>query len=728
MLRPTIRSVGLSFGAQTGCSTFRDSDRPILIAGPNGSGKTTLVEGILRTLFGFDRRRGSDAARLEARRPWSGEAMTGEVTVQLAGEEVRIRRDFATDRVRVDSPAGGVEHFDGDGNPGASNQEARQYRGILTEVLGVPDLDAYRRTLFVAQGGLPSTSLGEHLLRVAAGGHARVDAARREIAESHRSITRRPIHPAARGAVNPRELEKLDDEIKALEARLGSAREAGERRGPLATERDHVAEKLAELDEQIRRLEEARGVLVRTDAVELESRHLREWSRKLDRAANQLRRRAEEVSAAAAGVEDARRPGVYPDDFQERLARVDVRWADLGSLDQRPPWWPLLLGILAVVVGAALFSAGYGTWAAVAAGVGVLAMAAWGVLRLDVGRRRRSLRARVARDLEGVPEAESLKPETRDRHLARFLGQRSATRRLEDARWELAQAVREARTLLRDARESGVRTESGSGRDGFGTEASPAVRRLGETLLATAASTRDRLAQGRYELERVVDASLGLPDGVPPTESGVADALMARRAERNRVQRDLQQIGQQLLERGTPAESTAALEAALEELVPRREALLRKAEVLEAAHALVTDAYDAFRDHDQDRLVTFVSEHAERLTDGLAGPIVVEEVLEDARVQLNGRIVPLGSPPLSFGEYHALLLAVRLGAADFLAGIGVLPPLIIDEPFAHLDREHAAAVWDLLNAVAAERQVIVTTQDELLIAELELEPDILLGA
>ena len=33
---------------------------------------------------------------------------------------------------------------------------------------------------------------------------------------------------------------------------------------------------------------------------------------------------------------------------------------------------------------------------------------------------------------------------------------------------------------------------------------------------------------------------------------------------------------------------------------------------------------------------------------------------------VRGRKLPLASPPLSFGELHAVLLAVRLGAADFL--------------------------------------------------------------
>jgi DNA repair exonuclease SbcCD ATPase subunit len=170
-----------------------------------------------------------------------------------------------------------------------------------------------------------------------------------------------------------------------------------------------------------------------------------------------------------------------------------------------------------------------------------------------------------------------------------------------------------------------------------------------------------------------------------------------------------------------------ALEAALAERVPRRDALERKARVLETAHALVADAYDAFRDRDQERLVDRVSEHATGLTDGRIGPVVAESDLQDARVRAHGRLVPLESPPLSYGEYHALLLGVRMGAADFLAGVGVVPPLLVDEPFAHLDRERVGAVWDLLSAIARDRQVVVTTQDARLLEDLRVTPDIRLG-
>lgn len=713
MLRSRFRAVELSFGRHQREWALPEHDRPVVIAGSNGSGKTTLVEGLVRTLFGYDRRRSADASELESRRPWDGATASGRVQLVAADRSVTVQRDFGTGHVRVLSE--GVEQFRGDGNPGARNQEARHYRRILADLLGLPDLSAYHSTLFVRQGALPDAGLDDHLLRVAAGGHARVDAARREVAEAHRRITRRPIHPGAHGAINPRELEKVEEEAASVQRRLESARQAGERRGPLALERDRTAERLAGLDEEIRLLEEAQAGLARTRMVEVESRQLRDLARKLDRAAVVVAAAEQARTAARSARDDATAGGHYPPDFRERIARADLLWRDTEQLDDRLSVRALLVGLLLTGVAVALWLLDQSlTLAQVTATLGGLALAAALALFVDRRRRRARARAELGHVLKGVPGSEGLSPATRDKALSRFRAQQDAERRLAQARQRLAEALRGARSLLRDARALGLELPPGSTR-----EPERAVR-------AVVAEARERLARGRNDLEKAGESSLELPDGVVPTEQGVRDALRDRRTERGRVQETLQSVTQELLERGTPAESPDALESELSALVPRREALNRKARVLESAHALIADAFDSFRDRDQERLVGMVSQRAQRLTDRL-GPVVVSEDLQDARVRSQGRLLDLTSPPLSWGEYHALLLAVRLGAADFLAGVGVAPPLLIDEPFAHLDRARARALWRLLCSVARDRQVIITTQDELLLRDLGAQPDILLA-
>lgn len=718
MLRPRFETVSLRYGYHEGEWNLSDHDRPVVIAGPNGSGKTTLVEGLIRTLFGFDRRRAEDAAEMEARRPWGRAGMRGRVVLTRDGDRFEIQRDFQTNRVRVSEPVEGVEHFVGDGNPAARNQEAHHYRQILTDLLGLADMNAYRQTLLVRQGDLPGTALGDHLLRIAAGGHARVEAARWQIAQAHRAITRRPLHPAAAAAINPREMEKLEEEIASVRARLEQARTASERRAPLALDRDQVSSRLVALDEEIGLLEDALTALARTDATELSTRHLRQQARVFREAADVLGEAIAELDGARQAQREALAPGRYPDDFSERMARAEVRWDDLEELRRPPAPW-LGLTALAVLAGAVgLYLLDYPLAAAVAAGVGVLGAVVWGALWVWARHRHAKARKEVHHLLGGVPGRESLGPDTRAEALRWFRAQRASDRRLREARSAVAEALREGRAALFDS--IGV---TGAGPGGSGDRARDLLARLE----AAAGESSERLAKGRVELDRIGDLSLALPDDVPPTEEGVAVALRERRAERSRVQASLQSVSQELLERGTPSESVEALESKLASMEPRHEALGRKAAVLEAAHALIADAYDQFRDRDQDRLAGRVSEHARRLAGGRLEGVQVEDSLDEALVRTRGRLIPMTTPPLSFGEFHSLQLAIRLGAADFLAGIGIHPPLIIDEPFAHLDAERAITVWGLLVDLAPERQVVITTQDARLLADLDIDPDIVLG-
>lgn len=725
MLRPRFEVVSLRYGCHDDEWTLPEADRPLVITGPNGSGKTTLVEGLVRTLFGFDRRRSEDSADMDARRPWNHEGMRGRVVLCRSGDRFEVHRDFESDRVRVYAPDEGVEHFTGDGNPAARNQEAREYRQILTDFLGLRDLQAYRQTLLIRQGDLAGDTLGDHLLRVAAGGHSRVETARHEIAQAHRATTRRAIHGGAAPAINPRELEKIEEEIEDVRTRLEEARVAGERRTPLALDRDRVAERLAHLDDEIVLLENALSALARTDATELNTRRLRQEIRELEEASDTLEAAADDLDAATTAHDESLEGGRYPADVPERLARAEVWWQDLEALRRPPAPWLGIGAFILAAAGATLLALGYPLWAAITAGSGILAGAAWGALWLWTRQRRKGARRAVRELLDGIPDGEALGPETSHRAVARHREQQSAADRLAAARAALAEALQEARTVLREADRSPM---AASPVDSAADRAAGArARRLAAHMDESARDLRARLEVGRTELDRIGDLSLALPDDVPPTEESVAAALRSRRAERSKAQESLREVSQELLERGTPRESAQALESLLASLEPRRDALERRAEVLEAAHALIVDAYDAFRDRDQDRLARRVAEQVRQLSGGRLEGIHVDGSLDEARVRTDGRLVPMTTPPLSFGEFHALQLGVRLGAAEFLAGLGILPPLIIDEPFAHLDAARASAVWALLKEVAEGRQVVITTQDARLLEDLEIEPDLRLS-
>lgn len=645
--------------------------------------------------------------------------MGGRVVVRSGEDRFEIQRAFGPERVRVRDLSAGTELFEGDGNPAARNQEATHYREIITDLLGLPDLEGYRRTLFIGQGELPSTSLSEHLLRVAAGGHQLVDTARRSLAGAHRELTRRPLHPGGSAAVNPRELEKVEDEIRNVEERLESARSAAERRAPLVLDRDRIAARLADMDERVELLEQAVSALARTDATELSSQHRHRQVQRLRAAVEALDRAARDLETAREAREETEANGRYPGDFAERMARAETRWRDLAEL-AGPPALPLAgLGAVALLAGVSLLLLELPLWAAIAGISAAVAWVAWGAVWLWVRRRRSAARDDLARIVDGVPSAETLGPESTEAAMAGFRSQQSADARVARARDGLANAIREARAALRSAATE-EEPEAGSG------ESQQAVGRLRERLEGAAEALRERLARDRLELDRIGDVSLALPDGVAPTDESVSAALRASRAERSKIVEEYQDVTQELLERGTPGESVDALETRLRALRSRRADLERRARVLEAATALVVDAYDTFRDRDQDRLVEQVSAHAARLAGGIGG-IETEDGLEGVRVRIGDRLVPMTTPPLSFGEYHALLLAVRLGAADFLAGIGIVPPLVVDEPFAHLDDGRAAAVWRQLVEITAGRQVLITTQETNLLDRLGVEPDLTLG-
>ena len=262
---------------------------------------------------------------------------------------------------------------------------------------------------------------------------------------------------------------------------------------------------------------------------------------------------------------------------------------------------------------------------------------------------------------------------------------------------------------------------------------------------AARAELRSQMDRTRGVLDR--EAETGEAGGEPVTDAGSIrrDETLLRRArerlrrlraaasrERDEVLAPLRlQVREASREQlalpdGIPPES-AAVRAAVR---TRRERAERKAAAYRHAFRLVVDAYREFRERDQDRLVEAVSRHLEGITGGGLGPIEVRdgrrdgEGLEAARVRSGGRSLPLASPPLSYGQLHAALFAVRLGAADFLAGLGVCLPLVVDDPFVHLDERRARELWDVLEGIAARRQVLVATQDRLLLEHLGVRPDL----
>ncbi|MGB5673723.1 MAG: hypothetical protein WBO43_04195, partial [Gemmatimonadota bacterium] len=255
------------------------------------------------------------------------------------------------------------------------------------------------------------------------------------------------------------------------------------------------------------------------------------------------------------------------------------------------------------------------------------------------------------------------------------------------------------------------------------TSVDPGGEDVRRRLDAAREAARTAVARVQLRLEEQPSTPL-LPEGVDPTVPAVESARDDRRARRDALSEEHTRLTLEIRDLDRASEDVFALE---EQLAGLRGRVLEAESEVEArrfAWELVRDSYEEFRATDQDRLLTAVNRRLDELSGGQLGPVTAVGDLATARVGVAGREVTLDSPPLSFGEKHVVLLAIRLGAADFLAGDGTRHPLLVDEPFTHLDEVRSREVWDLLQRLATDRQVIVTTQDRLVLDHLGIRPDL----
>jgi energy-coupling factor transporter ATP-binding protein EcfA2 len=723
---------------------FPDRDTPIIIAGPNGSGKSTLVEALVRTLFGFDRRQPLERDCLVARAPWAGEGCRAAVELEGAdGRRWRITRTFGDDRVEIAAQGGG-ETWAGDGNPAAGNQEALEYRRRLAALFGLSEMDHYESTACIAQGRLLDTRLREELLQIESGGYGNVDEALVRISEEHRRLTTRQIDGSGQSRRKPGRIEALDAEIARLKARLRSAEAVLTWRAPLEQEVDLLRASARELDDEIGRLEQALGPLngrraleSRIETLRVRQAEIEKVLLRLERVARQLR----EVEEAVAIPAEER----YPPDFLERVGRIEWMWSRQGVLRTSrdrlteeggesgvPRAWiaPVVAtamaatgAVTALVLGSLVPAIVGGTFALVVGSALAIHRAGAG-RRKDVGLQQKRvvyeeldrLGKEVDRELEGVPRAQTLSPATLDERRRAFEAQRQAAEKVGVARAALDEEMRDAARTLGDEPSTASPAPAGV--------ADPAAEILSRCA-AAAENARTEIARAKIEIDAL--GEYRLPEGVDPIPEAVESALAERRAARRSVETKARAAEARLLQEGTGHESPVAIRDELAALEAERADADREARVHERAHALVRDAYREFREHDQDRLLRAVSRSLRDLTGAAIGPIEAPGSLADAGVRLHGRPVELKSPPLSYGEFHAALLAIRLGASDFHARSGIRPPMIVDEPFAFLDLDRARELWRLLGEAARDRQVIVLTQEALTLEALGVAPDIELG-
>ncbi len=741
--------IELDYGCHAGrVFEFHAADAPIVILGPNGSGKSTLLEALVRALFGFNRRQQADRARLEHRHPWGREECRAALVVaDPDGSRWRLERNFHDMRVRIQrlDPLGLA--WEGEANPAADNEDAREYRRRLRRIIGFADIGSYLSTACIFQGELPTTRPSDDLLRLATGGHRDVQRARERLKVAHRELTARRIDPDDAGAKKQRRLEELEEQIAYAAEQLAQAEAAERQRGPVVAERTEAVERAATLEAEIELLEAAQGPLAECATLEAALEAVDSRLSMLERAEQGLRAALEEHRAADAVWSEWAAQPLYPDDFLERLARLDSLWRQRTVLsvvceDREAALDALGQPTLATSAAAVLFTIAAGGAALVAVGAtiaGLLVLVAGiagGVAALLARQRAQQRRDGVAREaallrerledtedeiaetLAGLPDADTLTAETAPDRRDRFERQRAAQRRVESAAERLHAAVAQARAVTDDDA-ADVERAGGSLDD--------IARHVLERVSAATAAARRERAQLAVKLEQARAVAVRLPDGVSAELDAVQTALQERRAELRALNARRHELDRALLEATTGTESAVAIRDRLHALEAERAEVEAAANAYAAAYTLLGDAYAEFRGRDQQRLVRLISERLVAITRARLGPIEVGDSLADAQLRAFERVLPIASPPLSYGEHHAAALAIRIGAADFLAANGIEPPLLVDEPFAYLDPDRAAHTWELLTRIAQQRQVIIATQDRLVLEHLGVEPTVVLG-
>lgn len=237
---------------------------------------------------------------------------------------------------------------------------------------------------------------------------------------------------------------------------------------------------------------------------------------------------------------------------------------------------------------------------------------------------------------------------------------------------------------------------------------------------ATAAELRDRAAQARAsagsvyrEIEDLGRAHPGLP-GLGDLEDRAAleaqyaaleREVAALRARVAAAEERIHEIrGRQASLQGAAPLNLAAAAEELEELREREGRLQLRAEALAQAHRELRAAADSFQASYRERLAEAASAYFAQVT-GVAGRRVT--IGEDFRIGLRSpEGVNIAPSQLSQGAQDQLFLTLRLAVADLLAG-GVRLPLILDDPFVNTDAERLQRLRGILEAVAAERQVIL---------------------
>jgi uncharacterized protein YhaN len=137
----------------------------------------------------------------------------------------------------------------------------------------------------------------------------------------------------------------------------------------------------------------------------------------------------------------------------------------------------------------------------------------------------------------------------------------------------------------------------------------------------------------------------------------------------------------------------------------------RERDRLALLDSILAVAERCYREEHQPDVMRRAGEHLERMTLGRYHRL---DYLEGAdgglHVSCRGRAEPIPvAPPISRGTLDQIFLALRLGLLDHLDAGREMLPLVLDDALLRMDDDRRPAVYRLLTAVSARRQVFLLT-------------------
>lgn len=680
-----------------------------LVIGPNEAGKSTIAEAIPAVLFGTD--------RLERFKPWGRNVCSASLFFEGRGHTVEVKRNLITDEVELvekDDLYHVRAQFSGKAPFRGRSASCREYRELLEKLIGVADERLFRATYFF--GHHPQSWTGDELalkLRTLVSGTAEADYAEilDSLLEEHFQLT--SSNPWGRDKQRDREYEDVcqqlaDQDVEGpvpIFVEIENSAES-ERKNDIEEEMRGLAEELEferqEYEKGLRYIEHFRQqaelhedepVKVVEDAPAKENKLTASSSRSEKLVAvglpkNPPRQLPEILSEAA--------------EIRQELAALQQPSSILSSREKKVPTVPWMtigfsLAFLAAVVAVAwwqslsfnLVLAGSGACA-----LGLLGWAAWRQVsrkkalaicskersRLD---QKRGVAQQRQAELSERCDALGLPSSAID--LVRMQKLVTAHRDLLEQYWSAPDSTTDNNTSVQEDDVDSCTVQTVTEEADMGdvveedSEAARELQQMEQRMAEYAAGLKakeDRLQELQLQLKQAHSEEKSLAgNGEVAAESGKV-----------------------------PLEQELSVKPPGSALMKRKLALEERISVLRKAINLLADAVDEFgRSH----LVTLNDEAGKmfgKITGGRYKALKLDEDMAPS-IQVDGRRwIPVDH--FSRGTVDAIYLALRMALAR-VRDDGRSLPLMLDDPFVHLDQKRLSKTLNQVDLASADGQLIL---------------------